>query len=118
LNGSVSVLHRSGFNLTLAGGREEMKDSNRDDASFLYGKLGYQRRFFGIGTTSLAIDYGRFNDVSTNNDEADTFGAMGVQKIDRWATEYYLGYRYHALDRDNTDFDDINALMTGLRVKF
>jgi hypothetical protein len=33
-------------------------------------------------------------------------------------SEYYIGYRWHDLDRELTDFDDINALMTGVRVKF
>jgi hypothetical protein len=41
-----------------------------------------------------------------------------VQDIKEWGTEAYLGYRIHKLDRNGTDFDNINALMSGMRVKF
>ena len=118
IDGSISVLHSSGFNLTFAGGTRDYKDSGRDDGTFYYGKLGYQRKFFSIGTTAMSVDYGRNDDVEQDGDEANTVGFQFVQNIDQWATEYFLGYRYHNLDRDNTDFKDINALMTGLRVKF
>ena len=94
------------------------KASGRDYGTFYYGKLGYQRKFFSIGTTAMSVDYGRNDDVEQDGDEANTVGFQFVQNIDQWATEYFLGYRYHNLDRDNTDFKDINALMTGLRVKF
>lgn len=118
IDGSISVLHSSGFNLTFAGGTRDYKVSGRDDGTFYYGKLGYQRKFFSIGTTAMSVDYGRNEDVEQDGDEANTVGFQFVQNIDQWATEYFLGYRYHNLDRDNTDFKDINALMTGLRVKF
>jgi hypothetical protein len=118
IDGSISVLHSSGFNLTFAGGTRDYKVSGRDDGTFYYGKLGYQRKFFSIGTTAMSVDYGRNDDVEQDGDEANTVGFQFVQNIDQWATEYFLGYRYHNLDRDNTDFKDINALMTGLRVKF
>jgi hypothetical protein len=118
IDGSISVLHSSGFNLTFAGGTRDYKVSGRDDGTFYYGKLGYQRKFFSIGTTAMSVDYARNDDVEQDGDEANTVGFQFVQNIDQWATEYFLGYRYHNLDRDNTDFKDINALMTGLRVKF
>lgn len=118
IDGSISVLHSSGFNLTFAGGTRDHKVSGRDDGTFYYGKFGYQRKFFSIGTTAMSVDYGRNDDVEQDGDEANTVGFQFVQNIDQWATEYYLGYGYHDLDRDNTDFKDINALMTGLRVKF
>ena len=118
LSGSISVLHGSGFSLTFAAANQDHKASGRDDGTLYYGKFGYQRKFFSIGTTAMSVDYGRNDDLDQNGDEANTVGFQFVQNIDQWATEYYLGYRYHDLDRDNTDFKDINALMTGLRVKF
>ena len=118
IDGSISVLHGSGFNLTFAGGTRDYKVSGRDDGMFYYGKLGYQSKFFSIGITAMSVDYSRNEDVEQDGDEADTIGFQFVQNIDQWATEYFLGYRYHSLDRDDTDFDDINAVMTGLRVKF
>lgn len=118
VNGSASVLHSSGLNATFAGGWQENKESTQEDPTFYYGKLGFRRQFFPIGITALSLEWGRFNDIDEDDDEADTLGVMGVQNIDDWATEYYLGYRWHKLDRKDSSLDDINALMTGLRVKF
>ncbi len=118
LNGSVSGLHKSGFSVTLAAGTRDMKGTGRNDATFLYGKLGYRQRFFAVGETAFSIDFGRYEDVKADEDEADTFGAAFVQNFSQWGTEYYLGYRNHDLDRPGSDFKPINAVLTGFRVKF
>jgi hypothetical protein len=55
---------------------------------------------------------------AADGDDADTFGFQMVQDIQEWGTEAYLGYRFHDLDRNGADYDTINALMTGMRVKF
>jgi hypothetical protein len=120
-NGSASILHSSGLNFTLAGGLRDYEDTDRNDGTFVYGKLGFRRQFFEIGETRFAVDYGRFNRVAQNGDEATTAGVQIVQDFAEHGAEYYLGYRWHSLDRDqgaSPDFDDINALMTGVRVKF
>jgi len=118
LNGSISALHSSGFNLTLAAGSRDFKAAGRNDGTFYYGKLGYKRQFFPVGVTALALDYGRFDEIAVNDDEADAFGAMVVQDFSKWGTEYYLGYRNHQLDRTGADFKSIDAVLTGFRVKF
>ena len=118
VDGSVSFLHSSGFNGTLAIGSQDKKISGRDDGSLFYAKLGYRHGFFSIGETALALDYTLNEDIAQNGDEADSIGLLAVQNIDNWATEYYLGFRYHNLDRNNADYDSIIALLTGLRVKF
>ena len=41
-----------------------------------------------------------------------------VQDLKTWGSEVYLGYRLHMLDRNGVDYDNINAVMTGMRVKF
>jgi hypothetical protein len=118
LAGSVSVLHDSGFNGTFAMGVRDNKVDGRDDAGFFYTKLGYRARWCPLGVTSMALDFGRYADISANGDDADTFGFQMVQDIQEWGTEAYLGYRYHTLDSRAADYDDINAIMTGMRVKF
>jgi hypothetical protein len=45
-------------------------------------------------------------------------GAFVVQNLDPVATELYFGYRHFDLSRDGADFDPINAVLTGARVKF
>ncbi len=118
LSGSVSVLHDSGFNGTFAMGSRDHKVDGRDDGEFFYTKLGYRASWCPMGVTSLAVDCGRYSDISTDGDDADTFGFQMVQDFKEWGSEAYLCYRFHKLDRDNEDYDDINAIMTGMRVKF
>ena len=118
MNGSVSLLHNSGLNLTLAGGVRDLKDSARDDPSFFYTKLGYRTSICKLGDTAFSIDYGSNDDVNVDGDEAESFGAQLVQYIDKWATEFYLSFRNYDLDRSGTDYEDVNALLSGLRVKF
>ncbi|MDG5469321.1 porin [Deltaproteobacteria bacterium IMCC39524] len=118
INGSVSLLHSSGVNLTLAGGVRELKDSQRDDPTFFYTKLGYKNTFCTLGETAMSIDFGINEDVNLDGDEAQIFSAQLVQYISPWATDFYLTYRNYELDRSGTDFENIHAVLSGLRVKF
>ena len=118
LAGSVSVLHDSGFNGTFAMGSRDQKGAGVNDAGFFYTKFGYRGRWCPLGVTSLSADYGRFSDFDVNGDVADTFGLQMVQDLQEWGSEAYIGYRFHKLDRNGVDFDKINAIMSGMRVKF
>lgn len=118
LAGSVSLLHDSGFNGTFALGNRNNKQSGRDDSSFYYAKFGYRANWCPLGVTSLAVDYGRFSDVNLDGDDADAIGLQMVQDFRDWGSEFYLGYRFHKLDRKGADYDNINAVMSGMRVKF
>ena len=118
LAASISVLHDSGFNGTFAMGTRDQKGAGVNDAGFFYSKFGYRGRWCPLGVTSLSADYGRFSDFDANGDDADAFGLQMVQDLQEWGTEAYLGYRFHKLDRNGVDFDNINAVMTGMRVKF
>jgi len=117
INGSFSLLHSSGFNATLASGLKNYDVSGRDDGMFYYAKLGYKYGFFSLGDTCFSIDYGSYDELSPGY-YGDSIGAQFVQNFNKWGTEYYLGYRRYSLDRTSTDYEDINALMTGFRVKF
>lgn len=118
INGSVSLLHDSGFNVTAAGGRRTLRDPARiEDPVFYYAKLGYLWKG-GIGDTAFAVDYELANDVAADDDEATSFGLFVVQKVDSIATDLYIGVRNYQLDRPGTNFDDIRAVMAGARIKF
>jgi predicted porin len=125
-NGSASILHSSGLNLTVAGGIQDLDSgllnpdgtSRDDDPSFYYAKLGYRAKWFEVGETRFSVDYARNDDVAQDGDEAKSVGFQAVQNFPEWGSEYYIGYRWYGLDREQTDFDDINAVMTGVRVKF
>lgn len=118
VSGSVSFLADNGLNLTMASGMQKDESSAREDAIYYYGKIGYIAQLFDLGSTAFALDYGRFEDMKVNDDEGDTIGVLTVQKLQNWNTEVYFGYRHYELDRAGTDFDDIDALMSGIRIKF
>ena len=63
----------------------------------------------------LYLDYSRNEKVDQNGDTFESAGFQFVQDFPTWGSEYYLGYRWHSLDRDRgkADYDDISALMTG-----
>ena len=117
-NGALSILMNCGFNVTMAGGIREQKDESRDDATFWYTKLGYSMDLIDSGKTSFAADYGEYYDLAMDDDTSSSFSLAAVQGVKDWGTEFYLTYRQYKLERDLADFDDINVLLTGARVKF
>lgn len=123
MNGSISVLCKCGISLTLSSGRRDYHDTLDRNASFYYGKLAYEVMFGTIGSTSIGVDYGRWNDVSHDvgsEDEASSYGIGLVQNLSHLNTEVYTAFRIYILDRPgfNADFDDIKLFWAGLRFKF
>ena len=118
VSGSLSFLHDGGLNLTLAGGRGDEDDSTREANEFWYGKLGYVRSIFDMGTSHFSLDLGEYNGAAASGDEARTYGVQFVQNISPWSTELYAGYRNYSLDRAGASFDGIDAVLTGVRIKF
>ena len=117
-DGSFSILLPSGLNFTLAGGVQEYDTIDRDDPNYWYAKLGYKANLFSPGITAVAADYGMWNDFELNEDKADSVGLTFVQDIADWGTEFYIAYRLYTLDREQLSTEDINTVMSGVRVKF
>ncbi len=117
VSSSASVLHQpTGLSFTFsAAGRD---NPGRDDALSLYGKLGWQRDFFRFGRTHLAVDLARNDDVAVEVDEATSIGFSAVQNITDFGIELFGLYRWHELDRNGADFDDIHIVTLGTRVRF
>lgn len=124
--GSISFMADFGLSLTFAGANRQHVANNRSDATSLWGKIGYDAKIFSIGTTAFSIDYGEYDDIKQNEDEATTIGLAVVQFLKDWNSEIYLGYRHYELDRVDivsgrrvdADYDDIDAVMFGVRIKF
>ena len=115
VNGSASFLHNSGVSLTMAAGE---RDSGDLDPNFVYGKLGYQNRWFDAGKTAFSADYHVANHAQTRSDKAKSVGVQMVQNIDDWATELYVGYRNYDLERAGENLDEVDAVIAGARIKF
>lgn len=117
-SGSLAILLNCGFNMAFSGGVRDQIEDSRDDGTFWYTKLGYKADFFESGNTAFAVDYGEYSDIVMDNDISKTFALAAVQAVKEWGTEFYVTYRFHKLERDLTDFDNINAVMAGARLKF
>jgi len=116
INGSASILHESGFNLTGAYGQRDIDGSTRDPV-FWYTKIGYIMKHEN-SSTAFSIDYASAEDVDTLGDEFTSYGFAVVHKFNKIGTEVYLGVRNHELDRVGENFDDILAVLGGARIKF
>ncbi len=111
-DGSISFLHNSGLNLTFSHGMRDFNNSDSDDGKNYYGKLGYK-----FGKWAFSVDYTYSENIDQDGDKAKSVGGAAVWDI--WdSVQFYGSYRWHELDRDNVNTDDVNAVMIGGRVKF
>ena len=118
IGGSVSVLHSSGVNLTLAAATQDRSGSSIDDQVSFYIKPGFQFKASSLGKTAISFGYARSDDDSVQGDEYQNFGVVVLQNIDAAALELFAFWEMSTLDRDGTDFDDINIGGIGARMKF
>ena len=138
ISGSASLLFSNGFNLTFAAGMEDDKGvgAAQRNTRFLYGKAGWIFDIVDWGFTAIAADVAYNRNVAARGDEAWSYGAFIVQKIDWVGTELYAGVRMHELDHGGVvtlnaagvnflnqinataNPDNVIAVMTGARVKF
>ena len=117
LDGSFSVLHDSGVNLTAAAGIDK-RDDDSDDAKYYYAKVGYIAQWFSWGDTAFALDYYDGENINVDNDQSETYGIFAVQNLSDYGTQFYLGIRSYQYDQRNNNFDNITAALIGARVKF
>ncbi len=124
INGSLSALFNSGFNLTAAGGTRDMDTMpvGGDDPTFMYGKVGYIcKQLLPLGPTAFSVDYGVFENAKKQNIEqkGTASGVQVVQNLSNWSTELFAAYRgYQLEDKTGADYDDITIFMGGARFKF
>ncbi|MGQ0547080.1 MAG: porin [Betaproteobacteria bacterium] len=110
IGGSLSWLHSSGFNATLA--RSERELTGRD-GTFNYVKLGYK-----TGRHAFSVDYATGDDQAAAGDEATMTGLGYVYTPIAWA-EIYAAIKRHSLDRAaGASLRDIDIAMVGTRLKF
>ena len=110
--GSISMLHESGINATLAlGDREGAGD-------YRYGKLGYIGNWFSAGTTALSVDYYDGADTISVGSSSESLGIGVVQKVDSANLEVYLGYRTYELNETTATYQDASSVPFGTWLKF
>lgn len=120
LSGSVSAFHDpTGLNVTFASGRDDLNIAGREDPSFYYLKLGYQKKdLIPWGTTSFAVDYYDGSDQAVNGSSSESYSIFAVQKIDNLNVNIYGGYRTFDAQTPAEDFRDIDVIFVGARYTF
>ncbi|MEP3525825.1 MAG: hypothetical protein ABJN24_10440 [Hyphomicrobiales bacterium] len=141
VSGSISAVHNAtGLNGTFSYG-----DDNQDQTA-IYGKLGWKKKLTSLGSSNFVIEAGVFDNVSgaefdgdgVDGDgpdnllgggaqiigagqeiEATVFGGSFVQQVDALALEAFIAYRNFDVDDINgIEFEDINTITVGGRIKF
>ena len=110
--GSVSALHSSGANITLAAG------SRKNDGQYGLIKVGYIGDWLPMGKTALAVDYYNGGDFVTDGSSSKSIGIGVVQKIDAANMEAYLVVRNYEYTDTTTGYQDASSVLFGSRWKF
>ena len=138
--GSIAVLHDSGLNASIAGGKTGYQNQFEsfgtpvgdtagdgiDDPHFFYVGVGYNAKLFGVGGTGFHLGWNTTdNNVLKNNhddNEGEAWAISAVQQFKSIGTEIGIEYANYSYDSksgttENT-FDDVDALTLMTVFKF
>jgi len=116
--GSASILFPLGISATFSGSNMEKQEEGLDDATVWWAKLGYKTSFHEGATTAFSLDYGESENISVNDEKGSTWALAAVHDIRDWGTEFYAIYRRYMADSERGNFDDVNSVMAGARLRF
>ena len=115
----IAAIHSSGLGATFGCGYFNSNTSeNEKDPAGCHVQGHFQRKFNELGKTSLVLEYEQKDDVAARGDIAKGYGVTLHQAIDNAALEIWAKYASFELDRDGTDFNDMDAFTVGTRIKF
>ncbi|HVJ55184.1 MAG TPA: hypothetical protein VM689_22175, partial [Aliidongia sp.] len=123
-NGSISILHPSGVNLTLAGGYQDViyQDPLHKNLSpdLFFAKLGWKTPvpWFSIGPTAFAVSYTENDDLLYAGDHAKDYGVLFEQEINPASASLFVSYHHQTLDRDFGEYLPIDVVQAGGIVRF
>lgn len=138
--GSIAVLHDSGLNASMAGGKTGYQNQYEsfgtptgdtagdgiDDPHFFYVGIGYNAKLFGVGGTGFHLGWNTTdNNVLKNNhddNEGEAWAISAIQQFKSIGTEIGIEYANYSYDSksgtaENT-FDDVDALTLMTVFKF
>ena len=120
VDGSFSILHDSGLNITVSAGADDNKAAGRADDDHIYVQLGYIAKLNDYGTTRFGVSWGNANDVTANGDDYTVWSLAVVQNLKAIGADLFAAYRNHDLDAvaQPAGLDDIDVFVFGSRVKF
>ncbi|MCP4819653.1 MAG: hypothetical protein GY883_10725, partial [Shimia sp.] len=110
---SGSVLHRpSGWNLTLASGRET------SGGRYAYAKVGFIGRWFDAGQTAISLDVYDGSNLAGANGESLSYGVAVVQKVRNPKMDFYALLRRYDYDSTAVQYHAGTAFLAGARWRF
>ena len=114
LAGSFSLVHApTGLNFALSAANQV------DGPNYYWARAGWQTEYFGIGTTSLSVDYYNGSDFLTDGAKTENYGLYAVQNIDKASLNLYAGWRRFSYeDQTGTSYQDAEGLLVGARWYF
>jgi predicted porin len=120
VGGTISGVHSSGIGATLSCAfvNSESTAETKDDPQHCYVAGHFQRKFNEMGKTSLIVEMQQNDNQNAKGDVAKAYGVTLHQKIDAAALEVWAKYSNHELEREQSDFNDIDILSVGTRIKF
>ena len=123
-DGSMSILHPSGLNLTVAGGIQDpiYKDPLGQNVTptLIYAKLGWQTPtpWFYFGKTAFSVSYAENDELQFKNDVARDYAVGFGQNIASDAAQIYAGYHHQTLNRDFASYKPIDVVLIGGIARF
>jgi hypothetical protein len=120
--GSISATHSSGLGVTF--GIAATNEDNRGSTNGAEDEFGisiqghYGRKLTELGKTTLLGEYWHQENAAADGDVGKMFAVVVQQNIDAAALELWMRYANMDLDRSGSDFDDINMVTHGARMKF
>ncbi len=78
----------------------------------------FKRKFNELGSSTVVVEYDQKENMNTSGDVAKGFGVTLHQAIDAAAMEVWFKFSNYELEKEGTDFDDINIVTLGTRMKF
>lgn len=115
---SGAAAHASGLSVRANFGGNRAENSGRKGKVWMVGG-DYAAKLSSLGKTHFYVEYYNAEDIAAANREMDTLYIGAVQKLDSIGSEMSLVYGKHSLDDSaNTDYNDIDAVMFQMFMKF
>ncbi|WP_152415410.1 hypothetical protein [Caenispirillum salinarum] len=116
VNGSASLRLPSGWVATLAGGWEDVEQGRAITAVYI--KTGWRGDIWAIGENAVSVDGAVVRNMETTGGIAWVAGLQAVQVVDDWATDLYVGLRFHVYDHPTRELPAVAAALLGARLRF
>ena len=123
-----SIMHSSGlgggFNYSLVMDGVQDTTANQDtamsdqDIHQWYAHVFYKSKFSEMGATTLLGEWQQSRDFGASGAEGNSFGVGIGQNIDAAAVSLYMKYIHVDVDETGQSYEDVQAVESGIRMKF